>query len=153
MKILLLSDHTSLHMLLQHVLHERTASAQVWRTHTLASALPYLRQEPDIEAVVLDIALCGWSRLATLVTTLRPCLGGRKLVLLINEPSDKALVRAQGVTVDLCLSKTGGVTDMVEHLLQSDTNSPAARFCMDAPAGANFLHAAHTSVSFTQLVW
>jgi DNA-binding NarL/FixJ family response regulator len=153
MKILLLSDHSSLHMLLQQVLQERAADAQVWRTHTLASALPYLRQEPEIEAVMLDITLCGWSRLATLVTTLRPCLGHRKLVLLIDELRDKALVRAHGVSVDLCLSKASGVTDMVERLLQSSQPAQMAPFCLDLHFGPTLIHSPAESAEFTQLVW
>lgn len=151
MKILLLSDHSSLHMLLQHVLQGRTAEAQVWRTHTLASALPYLRQEPGIEVVMLDIALCGWSRLATLITTLRPCLGHRKLVLLVDALRDRALVRAHGVTVDLCLSKAGGVTDMVERLLQRSQPPHIAPICLDF--GPTVVHAPKDSAEFTQLVW
>lgn len=129
MKILLLSNHSSLHILLQHLLMDRASDTEVWRTHTLASALPYLRQVPEIEAVVLDIALCGWSRLATLVTTLRPCLDGRKLVLLTEQPDDAELVRLCGVSVDQVLPKTAGINALVE-CLQGRTPTravPAAR--------------------------
>lgn len=153
MNILLLSDHSSLHMLLQHVMQGHAPESQVWRTHTLASALPYLRQEPEIEAVVLDITLCGWSRLATLVTTLRPCLGGRKLILLIDEARDEVLVRAHGVTVDLCLSKATGVTDMVDQMLHRNTPAPVAPSGMNTPLGESFLCTSKPSGRFTQLSW
>jgi DNA-binding NarL/FixJ family response regulator len=154
MKILLLSDHSGLHMLLQHMLQGREAQAQVWRTHTLASALPYLRQEPEIEAVMLDVTLCGWSRLATLVTTLRPCLDGRKLVLLVDDKVDEALVRAQGVTVDLCLHKTGGVTKMVDHLLGCAAREPVSLSRSIAPRRRSmFMHSTPAPRAFTQRVW
>jgi hypothetical protein len=155
MKILMLSTQSSLHLLLQQVLLGHDSQAQVWRTHTLASALPYLRQEPEIETVMLDVTLCGWSRLVTLVTTLRPCLGGRKLALLIDQAADESVVRSLGVTVDACVAKADGVTRMVNRLVR--INAPA-------PLDANFRpsnwpdrfpmhHTALKPRAFTQLAW
>jgi DNA-binding NarL/FixJ family response regulator len=149
MKILLLSNHASLHILLQHLLMDRASGTEVWRTHTLASALPYLRQVPELEAVVLDIALCGWSRLATLVTTLRPCLDGRKLVLLIEQPDDAELVRLCGVSVDHVLPKTAGVNALVECLqgYTPDRAVPAARHARVGSSQAG------SALRFNQLAW
>jgi ActR/RegA family two-component response regulator len=144
MKILLLSNHSSLHILLQHLLMDRTRGTEVWRTHTLASALPYLRQEPELEAVVLDIALCGWSRLATLVTTLRPCLAGRKLVLLTEQPDDTELVRLCGVSADHVLPKTAGVNALIECLQGRPTPRAEATQRPSRSAAAK---------DFNQLAW
>jgi ActR/RegA family two-component response regulator len=144
MKILLLSNHSSLHILLQHLLMNRTRGTEVWRTHTLASALPYLRQEPELEAVVLDIALCGWSRLATLVTTLRPCLAGRTLVLLTEQADDAELVRLCGVSADHVLPKTAGVNALIACLQGHAT--PRA----EAPHRPSRATAAR---GFNQLAW
>ncbi|MGY0194764.1 hypothetical protein ACWA7J_06775 [Leptothrix sp. BB-4] len=121
MKALLLSHTSDLHVLLQHELRRRRPDAEIARTHTLASALPYLRQEPEIDHVVLDLGLCGWSRMSTLVTTLRPCLGSRQLVLLVETVEDVMRVRAQGVTVDACLPKSAGLGALADLLLQIDT--------------------------------
>ena len=57
----------------------------------------------------LDLGLCGWSRMSTLVTTLRPCLGSRRLVLLVDTVEDVMQVRAQGITVDACLPRSAGL--------------------------------------------
>lgn len=145
MKILLLSNHSSLHLLLLHLLMERSSGTEVWRTHTLASALPYLRQEPDLDAVVLDIALCGWSRLATLVTTLRPCLAGRKLVLLTEQPDDVELVRLCGVSADQVLPKTAGINALIACL--------QGRPSTCAEATPHRLHRTAAAQGFNQLAW
>ena len=124
MKALLLSHTSDLQVLLQHELRRRRTDAEVARTHTLASALPYLRQEPEIDHVVLDLDLCGWSRMSTLVTTLRPCLGNRRLVLLVGSVEDVMQVRAQGITVDACLPRSAGLGPLADLLLQSDVSLP-----------------------------
>ncbi len=124
MKALLLSHTSDLQVLLQHELRRRRTDAEIARTHTLASALPYLRQEPEVDHVVLDLGLCGWSKLSTLVTTLRPCLGSRRLVLLVETVEDVMQVRAQGVTVDACLPRSAGLGALADLLLQVDATLP-----------------------------
>jgi hypothetical protein len=124
MKALLLSHTSDLQVLLQHELRRRRTDAEIARTHTLASALPYLRQEPEIDHVVLDLGLCGWSRMSTLVTTLRPCLGSRRLVLLVDTVEDVMRVRAQGITVDACLPRSAGLGPLADLLLQNDATLP-----------------------------
>lgn len=151
MKVLLLSKEGSLHALLQQALLESESYARVWRTHVLATALPYLRQEPEIEMIVLDLALCGWSRLATLVNTLRPCLNGRALVLLTERAADAGTVRAIGVTVDACVPLDMGMAEVAERLQAVRTHWPIDTRPgeVPTPVGARACAAASTSTAAT----
>lgn len=152
MKALLLSHQSELHQQLLSSLHRLSQQASLARTHALASALPYLRQEPDIEVVVLDVALCGWSRVSTLVTTLRPCLGHRKLALLVDDEADAARLRAQGLTVDACLVRSVGETRLAEQLLRLNEATPAltaARWTYRPPKSVG----PASGAMFTRLAW
>ncbi|MEY4754366.1 MAG: hypothetical protein RJA44_2041 [Pseudomonadota bacterium] len=106
MNSLLLSDRGLLQVALQRLLQLMDERSVLWRCEDTLPAQVCLRQQPQVELVVLDLSWCGVERLYNIVSALRPYMGPALLVLLADSASDALATRSTGVVADLIVLRS-----------------------------------------------